>query len=100
VSDFVVTASDTNKELTLYKAHHALVIGIDKYDVAAFARIASSPLRPRALFRDNRRVHLRRFPYVVLYVARGEVAFVLAILHERRNPRLFQSRARAFDEDN
>ena len=59
----------------------------------AFSRIAEHPLRPRALYRDTRRVHLRRFPYVVLYIARGDHVFVLAVLHERRSPRMYRARA-------
>ena len=59
----------------------------------AFSRIAENPLRPRALHRDTRRVRLRRFPYVVLYIARGDRVFVLAVLHERRSPRLYRARA-------
>ncbi len=62
----------------------------------AFARIAESPLRWRARFRETRRVALRRFPYIVLYVCRQDRVFVLAVLHERRDPRLFRARARSF----
>ena len=62
----------------------------------AFARIGASPERPRALYRGTRRVRLRRFPYIVLYVPRDSRVYVLAVLHERRSPRLFRSRARGF----
>jgi toxin ParE1/3/4 len=65
----------------------------------AFARIAEKPRMPRARFRKTRRVGLRRFPYVVLYLVRGDTAFVLGVLHERRNPRLMRTRARGFHED-
>ena len=70
-------------------------LGAELIDEAglAFSRIAENPLRPRALHRDTRRVHLRRFPYVVLYIARGDHVFVLAVLHERRSPRLYRARA-------
>lgn len=66
---------------------------IDEAD-RAFAMIAENPLRPRAMHRDSRRVPLRRFPYVVLYVSRGDRVFVLGVLHERRDPRLSRARLR------
>jgi plasmid stabilization system protein ParE len=64
-------------------------LGHEMIDEAAlaFSRIAENPLRPRALHRGTRRVRLRRFPYEVLYIARGDRVFVLAVLHERRNPK-------------
>lgn len=64
----------------------------------AFARIIEAPLRPRTQHRGSRRVHLRRFPYIVVYLARDDSVFVLAILHERRNPRLVRARIRDFDD--
>lgn len=65
----------------------------------AFSRIAENPFRPRAGYRDARRVGLRRFPYIVLYVARGDSVFVLAVLHERRNPKLIRARVRDYQSD-
>ena len=62
----------------------------------SFARIAEAPLRPRALHRGTRRIHLRRFPYVVLYVPRDDRVFVLAVMHERRSPSAFRARVRTF----
>ena len=63
----------------------------------AFTRIAEAPLRPRALHRSTRRVKLRRFPYVVLYLPHDARVFVLAVLHERRSPRLFRTRTIGFE---
>jgi toxin ParE1/3/4 len=62
-------------------------------------RIAEHPLRPRTHFRKTRRAKLNRFPYVTLYVVRDDVAYILAVLHERRNPRLLRARARGFHEN-
>ena len=62
----------------------------------AFTRIAADPLGRPALYRGTRRIRLRRFPYVVLYIPRDDRVYVLAVLHERRSPRLFRSRARGF----
>ena len=62
-----------------------------------FARIIEAPLRPRVQHRGSRRVRLHRFPYVVVDLARGDRAYILAVLHERRNPRLFHARVRDSD---
>jgi plasmid stabilization system protein ParE len=62
----------------------------------AFSRISDQPLRYAPVHREARRVLLRRFPYAVYYVARVDRVFVLATLHQRRNPRVVQTRARNF----
>jgi plasmid stabilization system protein ParE len=64
----------------------------------AFAHIVANPILPRPRFRKTRQVSLRRFPYVVLYIVRDDMAYVLAVLHERRKPALMRSRARGFQE--
>jgi plasmid stabilization system protein ParE len=71
-------------------------LGLDFIDEAGrvFGVIAEDPLGPRARYRETRRVRLRRFPYVALYVVRHDTAYILAVLHERRSPHLFRSRAR------
>ena len=90
--------SDLANAFHWYEARR-LGLGHDMIEEAnrAFSRIAGSPFRPRALHRETRRVQLRRFPYVVLYIARDDRVFVLAVLHERRSPRLFRARARNFE---
>jgi plasmid stabilization system protein ParE len=58
----------------------------------AFTRIGLDPTLPRPRFRQTRRVRLKHFPYVVLYVFRQDTVYVLGVLHERRSPRLFRGR--------
>ena len=62
----------------------------------AFKRIAQAPLLPRVFHREARRANLRRFPYAALYVVRGDRVYIVAVLHGRRSPRRFHSRARSF----
>jgi len=64
-----------------------------------FSHIAVKPLHNALVYRESRRATLRRFPYVVFYVARGERVFVLAVLHHRRDPGLARARARDFKDD-
>ena len=44
------------------------------------------------IYRDARRVLLRRFPYAAYFVAEPDAIQVIAILHQRRNPDLLKSR--------
>jgi plasmid stabilization system protein ParE len=62
----------------------------------AFARIAKQPLRYAFVHREARRALLRRFPYAVFYVVRDGRVMALAVLHQRRNPRVARARARTF----
>ena len=62
---------------------------------AILERIAESPEAFPGVHRDVRRALLRRFPYGVFYRLRGDTVHILAIMHGRRNPSLWQSRADA-----
>lgn len=92
--------ADLDEAFRWYEARHER-LGHEFLEEAShtFARIAEQPLRYALIHRKARRALLRRFPYVVLYVARGEQVFVLAVLHQRRNPRLERVRARLFKAD-
>ena len=54
--------------------------------------IESSPLRFPVARADIRRAVLRRFPYVVYFVVLPELISVIAVLHGRRDPTVWQSR--------
>ncbi len=91
--------SDLREAYLWYEARRT-GLGDELMDEAdqAFKRIIDAPLRARTLHRGSRRVRLRRFPYVVVYLPRHDRAYVLGVLHERRNPRLFRQRIREFDD--
>jgi plasmid stabilization system protein ParE len=50
------------------------------------------PLRHPMSHLDVRRTRLRRFPYMVLYVVRGECVRVIGCIHMHRDPRRWQGR--------
>ena len=56
-------------------------------------RIDRTPEIYRAVYHDVRRALTRRFPYAVYYRIAGNTVVVLGILHTRRDPRAWQSRA-------
>lgn len=56
-------------------------------------RIGRTPEMYTVVYHDVRRALTRRFPYAVYYRIAGNEVVVLGILHTRRDPREWQSRA-------
>ena len=59
-----------------------------------FARIRERPLQFPAVSGDVRRALLHTFPYAVYFRVLDEIVIVLAVLHLRRNPKVWRGRAR------
>lgn len=59
----------------------------------ALNTIRRIPLVSRLVYRDLRRVLVRRFPYAVFYRVTDEQITVVAVYHTSRDPRGWQSRA-------
>jgi plasmid stabilization system protein ParE len=59
---------------------------------AALALIQDRPQAFRIMRGDVRRVLLRRFPYAIFYRYREAELLVVAVMHERRDPRRWQDR--------
>jgi plasmid stabilization system protein ParE len=59
---------------------------------SALALIQDRPEVFRRVHGDVRRVILRRFPYAIFYRSRGAELLVVAVMHERRDPRLWRER--------
>lgn len=60
---------------------------------AALQRIMQEPFAQPPIYREVRRVFIRRFPYGVFYVVEADRLVVLAVFHARRDPRAWQGRA-------
>ncbi len=56
------------------------------------ARIGSFPNAHTAVDGQVRRAYLRRFPYSVFYVLEDETIFVLAVIHDHRDPEIWKAR--------
>jgi plasmid stabilization system protein ParE len=56
-------------------------------------RIGRTPEMYTTVYHDVRRALTRRFPYAVYYCIAGTEVVVLGILHTRRDPHEWQSRA-------
>jgi toxin ParE1/3/4 len=59
---------------------------------AVLAAIERHPGQYPIALDDIRKAPLRRFPYVVYYVQLAEATSVLAVMHSRRHPRVWQQR--------
>ena len=57
-----------------------------------FSMIEARPDGYAVIHRTARKASARRFPYIVLYVARDDDVFVLGVFHHRRNPKLVMDR--------
>lgn len=57
-----------------------------------FDLILSNPLRRSTAFKDIRRLHLKRFPYVISYIIEGDLVVVIAVTHNRRQSREWKTR--------
>ncbi len=59
---------------------------------AALRRITRYPLRYKQFNPPARRLTARGFPYAVIYVARPESVWIIAIVHFRRKPGYWKGR--------
>ena len=59
-----------------------------------FARIRERPFQFPAVSGDVRRALLHTFPYAVYFRASDESVVVFAVLHLRRNPKVWRARVR------
>ena len=60
---------------------------------ATLAAIHRHPQQFRVARHEVRRAIVRRFPYGIFFVAEAEQISVLAVLHVRRDPQVWQARA-------
>lgn len=54
--------------------------------------LVAYPERHPMVYRETRRANLRRFPYSLFYRIIDDEVVVVACIHGRRHPRLWQSR--------
>src|SRR5262245_51269779 len=59
-----------------------------------FTRMGESPFQFPEIAADVRRALLHAFPYAVYFQVTDEAVVVLAVLHLRRNPKIWRARTR------
>lgn len=59
---------------------------------AALGRVINNPDIYPPVYEDARRVLVRRFPYAAYFILEADTVQIVAILHQSRNPDVWQSR--------
>ena len=59
---------------------------------AVFDSVSALPESHAPIYRDVRKALVRPFPYSVIYRIRGGRVVVLAVFHNKRDPKVWQSR--------
>jgi len=57
----------------------------------AFDQIQDFPFALQVLYRNTRRISLKKFPYGVYYLVQESRIIVVAVIHHKRNPALAQA---------
>jgi plasmid stabilization system protein ParE len=87
-------AADVEEAYRWYEAQQG---GLGDEFLAAVSTVIESlvahPERFPIVYRQTRRVNLRRFPYSLFYRIVDDQIIVVACMHGRRNPRRWQSRS-------
>jgi plasmid stabilization system protein ParE len=60
---------------------------------SCFALIGRNPLAYPLVYRQVRRVLIRRFPYGVMYLVEEDVITIIACFHVKRDPKQWQDRS-------
>lgn len=87
-------AADVEEAATWYEARRTgLGSEFTRAVRVGLAGIERQPLRFPLARGEVRRARVRRFPYIIFFVLEREQIVVLAVLHGRRDPQVWQVRA-------
>jgi plasmid stabilization system protein ParE len=56
------------------------------------SKIERNPLHYKLIYKELRRVLVRRFPYRILYLVRNKQVIITAVFHVRKDPQAWGSR--------
>ncbi len=59
---------------------------------AALCSIQREPEMYAPLYKNLRRILIRRFPYSVFYIIESRKVIVMAVIHAKRHPRIWKNR--------
>lgn len=59
---------------------------------AVFDRVSATPEMRPTVYRDVRKALVRQFPYSIFYRVYADRIVVLAVFHNKRNPKIWKSR--------
>ncbi|SET43055.1 ParE toxin of type II toxin-antitoxin system, parDE [Nitrosomonas marina] len=64
---------------------------IDEID-AVINKIEETPQRYKKVYKNIRRALCKRFPFAVFFMDKNQYIVVIGVLHQRRQPRVWQAR--------
>jgi plasmid stabilization system protein ParE len=89
------TEDDLAEAQRWYSRQRGIALSHDFRDAvgAGLALIESYPEGQQTVYRNVRRLLLRRFPYALFYVIDEDIAIVIGCFHTARDPNVWQERA-------
>ena len=86
-------AADLEEAALWYEAQRS-GLGREFLDAAeaALKQVMANPKGYAVAYEDRRRLLLARFPYSLVYRLIGDDVVVIAVVHAKRNPRVWRSR--------
>ncbi len=58
------------------------------------SKIERNPAHYRIIYKELRRISIRRFPYRILYLVQNNSVIVTAVFHARKDPQAWESRSK------
>lgn len=56
------------------------------------SKIERNPIHYRIIYKELRRIAVRRFPYRILYLVQNNSVIMTAVFHARKDPQIWESR--------
>jgi plasmid stabilization system protein ParE len=85
--------ADLADALQWYEAHAPQMVPHFRTSLRAVVeRIGANPQQFPLAWRQTRRALLRRFPYLVIFRETDDAAYVVAVFHTSRDPRIWELR--------
>lgn len=61
--------------------------------LVARSKVAEQPLIYSIIHKNIRRIIVKRFPFAIYYIIKGQSVIIIAVLHMRRNPEIWKKRS-------
>lgn len=58
----------------------------------AISYLNENPLHQQIIYKEVRKMNLHKFPYAVYYIFKDDKIYVVALMHLRRHPNVWQTR--------
>ena len=84
---------DINESVNWYELHNEKLAEEFLFELRDAVRIVSnSPLGFAKRYKEIRAFSLNKFPYNIYYIIENDTMFIVAVLHQKRNPKILKTR--------